>query len=61
MKPSLLSSLKKNTALRMIGVVAINLVPVAGVLFWEWSLFHIALLFWFEVFVIGVFEVLGAE
>lgn len=34
--------------------VAINLVPIAGVLFWGWSAFALIFLYWLENLVIGV-------
>jgi hypothetical protein len=43
----------------VIAVVATNVLPIAGVLFLGWKVFHIALLYWFEVFIIGVTEVLA--
>ena len=35
-------------------LVLANLVPVAGVLFWDWSVFALILLFWMENVVVGV-------
>lgn len=43
----------------VIAVIATNILPIAGVLFLGWKAFHIALLYWFEVFIIGVTEVLA--
>jgi len=43
----------------LIAVTATNILPIAGVLFLGWKVFHIALLYWFEVFIIGVTEVLA--
>ena len=40
-------------------VIATNVLPIAGVLLLGWKVFHIALLYWFEVFIIGVTEVLA--
>jgi hypothetical protein len=34
--------------------IAINLVPIAGVLFWGWSAFALVFLYWLENLVIGV-------
>jgi hypothetical protein len=39
-------------------LVAANLVPVAGVLFWGWSAFALILLFWMENVVVGLFFLL---
>jgi hypothetical protein len=36
-------------------LIAANLVPVAGVLFWDWSVFALLALFWMENVVVGVF------
>jgi len=36
------------------GAVAINLVPIAGVVFWGWSAFALIFLYWLENIVIGV-------
>jgi hypothetical protein len=45
-------------ARRLIGALAANLVPVAGVLFWGWSAGLLMLVYWLENVVIGVFNVL---
>jgi hypothetical protein len=34
-----------------------NLVPLAGVLFWEWSVSSVIILYWFENIVIGVLNI----
>ena len=39
-------------------LLAANLVPLAGVLFWGWSVFALIALFWMENVIIGVFFVL---
>ena len=39
-------------------LVAANIVPLAGVLFWDWDVFALLLLFWMENVVIGVLNVL---
>lgn len=39
-------------------LIAANLVPVGGVLFWGWSVFDIVFLFWIENIIIGVVNVL---
>ena len=39
-------------------LVAANLVPVLGVLFWHWDLFAVLALFWMENVVIGLYSIL---
>lgn len=39
-------------------LVFANLVPLFGVLFWEWSVFSVLCLFWLENIVIGIFNVI---
>ena len=39
-------------------LVAANLVPLAGVLFWGWDVFALLALFWMENVIIGVFFIL---
>jgi Family of unknown function (DUF6498) len=39
-------------------LLAANLVPVAGVLLWDWSVFALIALFWMENVIVGVFFVL---
>ncbi len=39
-------------------LIAINLLPLAGVLFWDWSVFHIMIVYWLENVIIGVVNVL---
>ena len=39
-------------------LVAANLLPLAGVLFWGWDVFPLLVLFWMENVVIGVFNAL---
>ena len=38
-------------------LVAANLVPLFGVLFWDWDVFLVLLLFWSENVVIGIFGI----
>ena len=38
-------------------LIAANLVPVAGVLFWQWDSFSVIYLFWLENVIIGLFNV----
>ncbi|MFK8028184.1 MAG: DUF6498-containing protein [Gammaproteobacteria bacterium] len=40
-----------------IALIIGNLVPIVGVLFFEWQLFWLVLLFWLENLVIGVFNI----
>lgn len=42
----------------LIVLIAANLLPVAGVLVWDWSIFEIVVLYWFENVVIGAFNIL---
>lgn len=39
-------------------LIAINLLPLAGVLFWDWSVFHIMIVYWLENVIIGMVNVL---
>lgn len=39
-------------------LVAVNLLPIAGVIFWEWNIFQIVSLYWFENVVIGAINIL---
>ncbi len=41
-----------------IALIVANLVPLVGVLFFDWSLFTIMFLFWLESLVVGFFNVL---
>jgi len=38
----------------LVAAVALNLIPVAGVLFWGWSAFALIVLYWIENLVVGV-------
>lgn len=38
-------------------LIFVNLIPIFGVLFWDWSLFNIMVLFWSENIVIGFFNI----
>jgi hypothetical protein len=44
--------------LPLVVLVAANLVPIAGVLWWGWSVFEIVALYWFENVVIGAVNIL---
>ena len=48
--------LPRNASLLLL--IAANLLPVAGVLLWGWSIFEIVSLYWFENVVIGVINIL---
>ena len=50
------SPLSGNTPLLLL--IGVNLLPIAGVLFWGWDVFEIVSLYWFENVVIGVINVL---
>ncbi len=39
-------------------LIAVNLLPIAGVLFWDWNVFEIVSLYWFENVVIGAVNIL---
>ena len=41
-----------------LSLVIANAVPIAGVIFWDWSVFDTMLLYWLENVVIGVFNIL---
>jgi hypothetical protein len=39
-------------------LIAVNLIPAIGVLFWDWSLYSVMILFWMETAIIGFFQIL---
>ena len=39
-------------------LIAVNLLPLAGVLFWQWDLFTLMMLYWMETGVIGFYTAL---
>ncbi len=39
-------------------LIAVNLLPIVGVLFWGWNIFEIVMLYWFENVVIGAVNIL---
>lgn len=39
-------------------LIAANMIPLAGVLFWNWSLFQIVALYWMENVILGVINLL---
>lgn len=48
--------MNQRTLLTALPLIFYNLLPVAGVLFWDWTLFTVLLLYWLESGVIGVFN-----
>jgi len=54
-QPAYLQAVESPTA---IALIAANLVPLVGVLFFDWSLFTIMFFFWLESAVIGVLNIL---
>ena len=43
--------------LSIAALIAANLVPLFGVLFWDWDVFFLLLLFWSENVIIGIFGI----
>lgn len=43
--------------LSVISLIAANIIPVIGVIFFHWSLFNILLLYWFETAIIGFYNI----
>lgn len=39
-------------------LIAANMIPLIGVVFWEWRVFDVMLLFWLENVIIGLFNIL---
>lgn len=39
-------------------LIVANLVPLAGVFFWDWSIFEVVLLYWMENVIIGIINIL---
>lgn len=48
---------KNSKNISTISLIIANLVPLAGVLFWDWSIFQIFLLYWAESGVIGFYNI----
>lgn len=48
----------KNYNLSIAFIIAANLVPIIGVLFFDWSLFQIIFIYWCETGIIGFFSIL---
>ena len=57
-EPILSSQTPRQLRLSAVALVLANLVPLAGVLLWQWSVSSIVILYWFENVVIGVVNVL---
>ncbi len=55
---AILSEVPRQLRLSAVALVLANLVPLAGVVLWEWSVSSIVILYWFENVVIGVINVL---
>ena len=55
-----MTSVLQNPATRgtALFLIAVNLIPLAGVLFWNWSLFQIVALYWLENLIIGAINLL---
>ena len=47
-----------NLTIPQLALLAANLTPVAGVLFWDWEVFVILFLFWLENLILGFFNVI---
>ena len=50
---------KRSKPSSVFALITVNLFPIFGVLFWEWEIFPIMLLFWSENVVIGFFNILN--
>jgi hypothetical protein len=46
------------TNIPLVALVAANLIPFWGVLFWGWETFHVVLLYWSENIVVGFYNIL---
>lgn len=47
--------MKNHPRIPIIITILTNLIPLLGVLFYEWKIFNIIFLYWFEFFIIGIF------
>ncbi|MGE0596516.1 MAG: DUF6498-containing protein [Hyphomonadaceae bacterium] len=45
---------KAGVVLAVVGALAVNAIPIVGVMFWGWSAFALILLYWLENVVVGV-------
>jgi hypothetical protein len=52
------SGVNQRTLLTLFPLIFYNLIPIIGVLFWDWTLFTVLLLYWLESGVIGVFNLI---
>lgn len=50
--------LKSSAPIAVIALIAVNLLPLFGVLYWDWNLYSVMFLFWLESGVIGLYTVL---
>ncbi len=48
---------RRPLTLSVLALIAVNLLPIGGVLFFDWSVFDVLLLFWAENLIIGAFNV----
>lgn len=46
------------TNIPLVALVAANLIPLWGVVFWEWDAFNVVLLYWSENIVVGFYNIL---
>jgi hypothetical protein len=46
------------TNIPLVALVAANLIPLWGVVFWKWDAFHVVLLYWSENIVVGFYNIL---
>ena len=49
---------KDLTNIPLIVLVAANLIPLWGVIFWDWDAFNVVLLYWSENIVVGFYNIL---
>lgn len=49
---------KSNSRLTLVSLVAVNLIPLVGVLFYQWDIFTLMFLFWAESAVVGFYAIL---
>jgi hypothetical protein len=47
---------KQRSVITTLTLIVYNLLPIAGVIFWDWSLFTVLVLYWLESGVIGIFN-----
>ena len=56
-KKKIVISERNRLSFSIIVLIAANLLPVFGVLLWDWDVFVILLLFWCENVIIGIFGI----